>query len=487
MSSAFDIISNLVSGSSNVQVQDGLDSLPDRFVPRFEVFIAKSRRNRERPPAVTDLTPTDPGVATAAEKSRLDSSIFKETGVIGAPPPSVSQLVPLAGPFGDKPSQHTDDILSVEFSESIEDGQLAKVTIEVLNVYDFVRQFYRYTDIPANLSSGQTGSFPIIDYGDTLAVRFGYGANIDWFFEGIVTTIETSFPADGESVVTVTASDKRDRMRGQKDVNVEAFKDAPVEKVIAAIAGRSGLHLAAPTGQVTPSDSGANRKPADQDALQYITDRAKRGALELLCFGNDVYVLKPADNASQALRYVYRAGLTSFKPKFNGVGIPTAVQLKYQDPDTGSKIDETVTTQDLRDQGLIPPSAGDSPMDTIAFAGQAGDKTEVVTNYRAVSKNEARRLATGILKKNVDNIITADGEVIGDPRIRPRVTLQIEGVGRYNGLYYVKSATHRLGPNGYQTSFSARRTIALASEGSASAPDAGRIVGSVVSSILGIG
>jgi phage protein D len=459
--------------ASSVQIDDGLDTLKDRFVPRYEVFVAKPVLSRDPPTPVTDLTPVDPDQATDDERARLDSEIFKETGAVGAPPPKISQLVALAGPFGDKPDQHTDDILSVEFTESIEKQQLARVSIEVLNVYDFVRQFYRYTDIPPNVSADQAGSFPIIDYGDTLALRFGYGADVQWFFEGIVTTVEASFPADGESVVTVTAVDKRDRMRGQKKVDVKAAANASVEQVIAQIAGLAGLQLAAPDKQSTPSDSSANRRPADQDALQYITDRASKAALELLCFGNTLYALKPADGASHAIRYVYRAGLTSFKPTFNGVGTPTAVHIVSRDPNTGDPVDVTVTTQDLQDLGLIPASSDDSATDTVAKAGQAGDKTEVVTNYRAVSENEARRLAAGILKRNIDAIITAEGEVIGDPRIRPRVTLRIEGVGRYTGFYYVTSATHRLGPNGYQTTFTARRTTALAAEGSASAPDAG--------------
>ena len=464
--------------ATNVQIDDGLDTLQDRFVPRYEVYVAKPVLSRDPPTPVTDLTPIDPDTATTDEQSRLDSNLFKETGAVGAPPPSISQLVPLAGPFGDKPDQHTDDILSVEFTESIDDGQLAKVTIEVLNVYDFVRQYYRYTDIPPSATSDQAGNFPIIDYGDTLALRFGYGTSIQWFFEGIVTTVEASFPADGESIVTVTAVDKRDRMRGQKKVDVKSSADSSVEQVIAQIAALSGLRLAAPDGQSTTSDASANRRPADQDALQYITDRAKRAPLELLCFGNTLYALKPADAASEALRYVYRAGLTSFKPTFSGVGTPTAVQLVSQDPDTGDSVNVTVTSQDLQDLGLIPPSSGDAATDTVAMAGQAGDKTEVVTNYRAVSANEAKRLAAGILKRNIDAIITAEGEVIGDPRIRPRVTLRIEGVGRYTGFYYVRSATHRLGPNGYQTTFSVRRTTALAADGSASAPDAGADQGS---------
>ena len=65
--------------------------------------MAKPVLWRYPPTRVTDLTPVDPDSATADEQSRLDSNRFKETGAVGAPPPSFSQLVPLAGPFGDKP------------------------------------------------------------------------------------------------------------------------------------------------------------------------------------------------------------------------------------------------------------------------------------------------------------------------------------------------------------------------------------------------
>jgi phage protein D len=456
------------------QILDGIQSLKDRYVPRFEVFVAKPVLSRNPPgggpgglgggpPPV----PVDPDTATAAERERLDSNVFVSTGEIGAPPPKLSQLVPLAGPWGEKADQHTDDILSVEFSESIEKQQLAKVTVELLNVYDFVRQFYRYTDIPPSLSGDQAGVFPIIEYGDTLALRFGYGTDIQWMFEGIVTTVEASFPADGESIVTLTAVDKRDRLRSQKKVDVAAVANATVEQIIGQIAALAGLQIAAPEGQATTSDSSANRRPADQDALQYITDRANRGTLELLCFGDTLYALKPADDAKSAIRYIYRAGLTSFKPTFNGVGKPSQVQVVSRDPVTGLPVDVTVKTSDLQDMGLVPASDDQVGTDTVAQAGQAGDKTEVVTNYLALSTDQAKRLAAGILKRNVDAAITASGEVIGDPRIRPRVTLKIDGVGRYNGLYYVISASHKLGPNGYQTSFTARRNGALSADGAA--------------------
>ncbi len=444
-------------------IEDGIQTLVDRFVPRFEVFVGKPQKSRAPLAFSVGLEGiADPTQATDEEKQRLDGNLFVARGNQASPAPQATQLIPLAGPWGEKADQHTDDILSVEFTESIDKQQLAKVSVELLNVYDPTRQFYRYTDVPTNLGPGQQGVFPLVDYGDTLALRFGYGSQIDWVFEGIVATIEVSFPADGESVVTMTAVDKRDRLRGQKQVDVTTVgADTDEEHVIAQIVKQAGLKVAAPVGQSTPSQSAANRRPADQDALQYVTDRANKASLELLCFGDRLFVYQPADEPQSAIRYVYRAGLTSFKPKFDGVGKPTEVRVVSKDPATGETVDVKVTTQGLKDLGLVPASATETASDTIANSGQGGDKTEVVTNYLAVSKKQAERLAAAILKRNLDAAFTVSGELIGDPRIRPRVTLKIEGVGRFSGFYYVTSVSHRLGPNGYQTSFNARRNSAL--------------------------
>jgi phage protein D len=111
-------------------------------------------------------------------------------------------------------------------------------------------------------------------------------------------------------------------------------------------------------------------------------------------------------------------------------------------------------------------------LEKIATAGQAGDKVESVSDYVALTEEEARRFGLGILKRNVDETLTASGTVIGDPRVRAHTTLKIEGVGRFDGFYYVTSAEHRLDSGGYETSFNVRRNTALAEAGSASSGQA---------------
>lgn len=447
---------------ADVVIVDGIRDIPDRYVPRFEVFFAKS--GPLAGPATGGID--DPDAALARERDRLNGSIFIQTS--DGAQPKLNQLLPLAGPWGEKRGQRTDDILSVAFTESVEKNMpLAQVQLELLNVYDPVTKLYRYTDIPSNLTAGQAGVFPLIDYGDTIAFRVGYGSNLEWMFDGVINKISVTFPADGESRVSITAVDKRDRLRNRKNVDSKSLAAGTEQEVIQAIARPVGLRVASPSDPKFVSTKGAKKvRSRDQDALQFITDRASKASLELLCFGNTLFVHPPGDKASKARAYGYRNGLMSFEPTFNAAGKPTRVRVEARNPTTNEKFTAEVSSKDLAAEGLIPPLEEEgSALDKVAKSGQGGEKLEVVTNYLAQTADQTRRIAIGILKRNLDATITVSGNILGDPLVRARTTLQILGVGRFNGFYYVESVTHRVGPNGYQTEFKARRNSALTQDG----------------------
>jgi phage protein D len=399
--------------------------------------------------------------AIAAEQSRIQGRVVHVTGP-GQPVPAQGQLIPLAGPYGDNPGQYTNDVISVEFKESIA-GELATLTVDVFNVYDFTSQTYRYTD---DHPSNPQGSGPLLDYGVTLALFFGYQnadpsqgsvpSNVAPVFEGMITKLDLTFPGDGAPTVKITATDKRDRLRNQKGLKPTRFVKVSEEQIAATVAAQMGLKVAVRTGQKT-MPQGPVQLPSDQDALQFITDRAKKAALELRCLGDTIFLTTPGDSIGQTpLGYQYRRGLTSFTTSMDGNGKPTSVKLVARDPATQATYTATVTVKDLQAAGLAP--AGTTVADVIQSQGQGGNREEVVTNYHATSQAEAQTLALGILKRNLDSSLTASGEVIGDPALRAGASLEIRGVGsHYGGGYYVTSATHTFGSGGYQTSFEARR------------------------------
>jgi phage protein D len=478
--------------TSSPQAEDRIVTLPDRYIPVYQVYFGRdaSPLPTSGPPfPVPDTDPVTltPGSASSSDPSappsaietsqvyqteaaRIQARVVNQSSGPSQPAQGSSsgttQLYPLAGPYGNKPGEQTNDVISVEFKEDI-DGGLATVTVDLFNVYDFKSQTYRYTDPPA--ASPSTG--PLIDYGVTIALFFGYqnappgtgavlAGNVAPVFEGIVTKLDMSFPADGPSTVKITAVDKRDRSRGQKGlVRKPPFRNKTEEQIAASVAGVFGLKVAVRNGQSTPT-VGDVALPPDQDAMVFLKDRATKAGLEMKCFGNIVFLTTPGDGSGQTpLRYDYRRGLSSFSVSIDGTGKPTSVMLTARNPKTQEKYTTTKTTKDLQDAGFAPP--GPTVLDTIQQQGQAGNKQEVVTNYFATSQTDAENKALGILKRNLDGALKASGEVIGDPALRAGATLQIGGLGpHYSGPYYATSTTHTFGSAGYKTTFEARRNSA---------------------------
>jgi uncharacterized protein len=436
---------------SDVDTEDRIITLADRFVPRFEIYF--SHDQTQPTPGATAAPVDDEAGARQAEADRIKSRIYRATP--GGGPPSTSDLVPLAGPWGDRPDQQTNDVLGVEFTEGTGgDQKLATVKIELLNVYDYRTGVYRYTDVPKDEGAPGQGPYPLMQYGTTIALLIGYDT-VEPMFEGMVSKLEVSFPADGPSKVTVTAVDKRDRLRSKKDLKARTFSNMSEEQIAAAVAAEVGLTVATRPGQKT-MPNGPVKVPQDQDALQFLTDRAKKASLELSSFGNTIFLLTPGDAATGGLRYGYRRGLSSLTPKFDGNGKPTKVRVVSRDPTSGQTFKGEATTDDLKKMGLAPPD-GSTALDTVKGSGQSGERVEVVTNYLAKSNEEAKQIAIGILKRNLDDAFTVEGEMIGDPAVRIGTNMQIDGVGRFSGRYYIDSTTHKMGAQGYRTSFGARK------------------------------
>jgi hypothetical protein len=447
----------------------GLRDLTDRLAPVFEVWVGTSRDAAEK----ETLHPPEPELAALARVlDSIDMRIGlrhlageKATGKDGKIDLS-EQLFPLAGPWGDQRGQYTNDVSSVTFEESIEGNfPFSKVQIRLHNVYDAVKKTYRYTDIPDTKERAQ---YPIIDYGKTIVLRMGYPVGgslreVQTVFEGMITTIECTFPADGEPWVDVTAVDRRDRLRAQRG-KPRTFRPKSVENLIAEVAAIKGLRVGvSPRAEGVPGRTavdGPVRKSADQDLLQFIVDRAKLAALEITAFGDTLFVLDPADAADPELEYVYREGLISFAPKLNGAGRHTQVQIVWHDTRKNERRVTTANTGDLKRKKLAPEE--DTVLDRIRTDGKAGERTLVITSQGIASEQEAKQLALSTLKNQLDLAFTATGEALGDPLLRVRKVVRIRGTGRYDGNYYITMTRHRFGANGYQTSFNVRRNSALA-------------------------
>lgn len=90
-----------------------------------------------------------------------------------------------------------------------------------------------------------------------------------------------------------------------------------------------------------------------------------------------------------------------------------------------------------------------------------GQNVEVVTNKKFVNKKDAKKWAEAFARANSDLFITGTATVIGNPDLRARSLIYINGVGkRLGGLWEVVEATHKMSGDGpYLTDLKLRKFV----------------------------
>src|SRR5207244_579862 len=122
---------------------------------------------------------------------------------------------------------------------------------------------------------------------------------------------------------------------------------------------------------------------------------------------------------------------------------------------TKSKIVYTASKSDLpglgggNGGGISGPEAAEKRLQ---------DKQDTVVDAPVTSQQEARDLATSLLRERAYEFITGSGQVIGLPDLRPGDNVELKGLGkRFSGTYYVKKVEHSIGGSGYHTQFEVRK------------------------------
>jgi phage protein D len=150
--------------------------------------------------------------------------------------------------------------------------------------------------------------------------------------------------------------------------------------------------------------------------------------------------------------YVFEWGksLINFNPTLTLNRQVGKVTVKGWDPNTKSIIQYTAGPNDL-------PTSGNGDNGPSAIQTRFQDREDIVVDQPVTSKEEAKALATALLRERAYNYITANGQVIGIPDLRPGDKIEVQGLGkRFSGEYYVTKVDHTLGSSGFLTSLDVR-------------------------------
>ncbi len=284
----------------------------------------------------------------------------------------------------------------------------------------------------------EDGRFVGVDWetfavGESVEIAVGYGATLSRVLTGAVTEQSTEFPAGGAPTITVSGYGRYHELTG--DVTAEQWTETTDGEIVEAIAAAHGFE---PTVDDTAVEHDVIEVEHDSDAAFIETKLVERnddgtGPFEAFARLDELVFRAPRDASDPSVELRYGESLGSFSPELTEARTPERVEVRDWDP--------------RRKRGIVGVAERED-----------GSGTRVVR--RPVdSTAEADRIAEAIMGRAEHDRLTGTGRTAGLPEIEIGEPIELSGIGRFSGTYYLETVTHTLGSDGYTTSFTVREAV----------------------------
>lgn len=303
-----------------------------------------------------------------------------------------------------------------------------------------------------------TGDADLFQQGSAVKVYMGYVDDLQEMIDGQITKISPSFPDSGMPTLTVEGNTRMHWLHASK--TTRTFQKMTDTQIVQQIAQEAGLDTQADDTKVQYDYV----MQANQTDLEFIRDRAKRIHFEVLVKGMTLIFRKANEIGTKIYTLVwghtqaaFSAGsnilpLKNFSTSMNTLQPPTEVEVRGYDIKNKKEFVGKAATgeEDTRMSGNMTGSE--------ARAGAFHKPRKFVrVNVPVASQAEADQQAKAILNNLAMEFLTGSGSTIGVPDLRSGSVVELEGLGRFSGQYYIDTATHRIGASGYQTDFTVKR------------------------------
>jgi uncharacterized protein len=335
-----------------------------------------------------------------------------------------------------------------------------KVVMDIDNMTSFDMSVANPYDPRLGFNHFKYSDSSTFDVGRQVHIKMGYANSMVSMLTGQIVSMTPRFPENGSSILTISGLDGMFRLKDRKPAAGEMTKYVNKKdwQIAEIIATRNNLKFnATREGEQHPEVVQKN-----QDDAQFLMERAKRIDYDCFILTNPdtseatLHFIKPTDGRDSSRINVYQLrwgeNLINFNPTINLSGQVSQVTVRGWNPATKQAIVATAGPDDL-------PGAtdGNNSGPRAAQSSQQG-KQDVVVDAPVSSFEEARNLAISLLTERAYQFITATGQIIGLPDLRPGDNLELDGIGsRFDGEYYVKKVEHMLSNSGYKTQFEVRR------------------------------
>jgi phage protein D/phage baseplate assembly protein gpV len=142
----------------------------------------------------------------------------------------------------------------------------------------------------------------------------------------------------------------------------------------------------------------------------------------------------------------WRKNLVNFSPRLSTAGLVNEVIVRSWDPIRKQAILVSLTRDSANTVSL-------SPAGLKQVSKGSGGRSQRVIDVAVSTFLEAKAIAESTLQNQQVTAIAGSGTCLGDPAIRAGGKLELSGIGRFTGSYFVTRVTHTMGEGGYFTSF----------------------------------
>ncbi len=310
-----------------------------------------------------------------------------------------------------------------------DDGALTRVDVD-LDVDLFGQCVLTFNDPKLKLMNGS-----MFASGVSVKVEIGFHTKLRKVFDGEVVALEPQFRRDLPPSFRVICQESLHRLALSQ--MTRAFNDVDDKEIVTKIAQEHGLSAKAPTGTKEHILQG---NITDAAFLRRI---AQKHGNHLRIEGKQLIIGPPPAGAQ--VQVAPGDGLKKIKVQIKSVQQVKEISVHGWDPKTKKEI-----VGKAQGQGEIGKGSKEhGGKATLSFAGHEHAPSDVAT---------AESMAKGRMRKIAEGFVTADFEMVGDPRVLPGAKIDLEKLGpQIDGCYRVRKASHAFSKHGYLVKVNAVR------------------------------
>lgn len=330
------------------------------------------------------------------------------------------------------------EITGIEIDEDLENPGMFRISF--YEALDLKTQKFKWLDAKS------------ISPGTMLVISFGYAfPRRESRITGRIRALSPSFFSGGPPTLTVEGYDlSHDLKKTHSEVNLNEVTYSDVAREIAE---KNKLD---PSGVEDPGIGPSSRIERKVNEMDYafLKRLAEDTGFEFFIRNRTLYFRKPADGRKGSMDFEYYKNVLSFSPRMSAANVVNEVRVTAWNEKNKETISETAELNEIK--SII----GIQRFADIVEESQ-GTQISVKIEGRVVrSREEAKAIAISELKKRNIGFITGTLECVGNPELRPGITVNITKVGeRFSGVYYIMKSKHVIGDNGYKTTLEVRRCL----------------------------